>query len=81
MSGEQMEKMFDLFYSTRKGGTGLGLAVVQRIAKAHGAELDVVSSPEIGTTVRVLLPLAGSKAAQTGLSSSPRHSTADVRGY
>ena len=59
MSEEQIDHMFDLFYSTRKGGTGLGLAVVQRIARAHGATLEVISAPRSGTNVRVLLPLAG----------------------
>jgi len=59
MKAEQLEHMFDLFYSTRKGGTGLGLAVVQRIARAHDASLEVVSSPDQGTNVRVLLPAVG----------------------
>ena len=58
MTSDQVEHMFDLFYSTRKGGTGLGLAVVQRIAKAHDARLEVQSSPDRGTRVQVFLPVA-----------------------
>jgi signal transduction histidine kinase len=58
MTAEQVERMFEVFYSTRKGGTGLGLAVVQRIARAHGASLEVISAPETGTRVRVILPLS-----------------------
>lgn len=50
------ERVFEAFYSTRKGGTGLGLAVVRRIARAHGAEIDLESAVGEGTTVRVLLP-------------------------
>jgi len=65
MSSEQLEKMFDLFYSTRKGGTGLGLAVVQRIAKAHDAKLEVVSSPDTGTIVRVVLPPAPRRSSES----------------
>lgn len=56
MSAEQREKMFELFYSTRKGGAGLGLAVVQRIARAHGASLEVLTSPGQGTKVQIALP-------------------------
>ena len=60
-SFDKFKRMFDLFYSTRKGGTGLGLAVVQRIAKAHDAELEVVSSPDRGTRIRVVLAAADSR--------------------
>ena len=68
MTAEQLEHMFDLFYSTRKGGTGLGLAVVQRIARAHDAKLDVVSSPDQGTNVRVVLSVAGNPGSSaTGI--------------
>ena len=56
MSTEQQEKMFELFYSTRKGGAGLGLAVVQRIARAHGADLEVSTTLGQGTKVQVRLP-------------------------
>jgi two-component system OmpR family sensor kinase len=41
-----------------QGGTGLGLAICQSIVRAHGGSLDITSAPEIGTTVRVSLPLA-----------------------
>ncbi len=53
---EERGKIFDLFYSTRKGGTGLGLAVVERIAKAHNGEIEVKSTTGRGTTVILALP-------------------------
>jgi len=53
---EDRERIFELFYSTRKGGTGLGLAVVQRIAQAHGADVEVQTVHGSGTRFR--LPLA-----------------------
>ena len=59
-------KIFDLFYSTRKGGTGLGLAVVQRIAKNHDADLEVESELGRGTTVRLVLPTADEATQQRG---------------
>ena len=58
LSEEERQKIFDLFYSTRKGGTGLGLAVVQRIAQNHGAEIEVDSELGRGTIVRLVLPAA-----------------------
>lgn len=60
MTADQQEKMFELFYSTRKGGTGLGLAVVQRIARAHEADLEVESAPRAGTRIHLKLPAARS---------------------
>ena len=56
---EAMERIFEPFYmvdksrSKKAGGSGLGLALVKRIADAHDAELMVESSFEKGTTVRV----------------------------
>ena len=56
---EAMERIFEPFYmvdksrSKKAGGSGLGLALVKRIADAHDAELTVESSFEKGTTVRV----------------------------
>jgi signal transduction histidine kinase len=52
---EDREKIFEVFYSTRKGGTGLGLAVVQRIARDHDGEIEVHSVPGSGTRIRVVL--------------------------
>jgi signal transduction histidine kinase len=56
MESHERDQIFEAFFSTRRGGTGLGLAVVQRIARAHGAEVEVESAPGAGTTIRVRLP-------------------------
>ncbi|UCC82137.1 MAG: HAMP domain-containing protein [Gemmatimonadota bacterium] len=53
---ENIERVVEPFYSTRPEGTGLGLAIAQRIATAHGGELEIVSTPGAGTTVRLQLP-------------------------
>ena len=56
---QAMERIFEPFYmvdksrSKKSGGSGLGLALVRKIADAHDAELTVESSVEKGTTVRV----------------------------
>ncbi len=57
MSVEDRERAFEPFYSTREDGTGLGLAVVDRIVAAHGGTVVIESSDRPGTTITVRLPL------------------------
>ena len=57
MSVEDRERAFEPFYSTREDGTGLGLAVVDRIVAAHGGTVVIESSDKPGTTITVRLPL------------------------
>jgi len=54
-----LERVFELFFSTRKGGTGLGLAIADRIVRAHGGRIEVASRVGEGTTFRVVLPQGG----------------------
>ncbi len=50
------EQIFDAFVTTRSQGVGIGLAVVKQIVDAHAAQIEVVDTPEGGTTFRVRLP-------------------------
>ena len=54
---EQINRIFEPFYTTRKKGTGLGLMIVQRIVRAHGGRIELESHVGRGTTFRVWLPL------------------------
>jgi signal transduction histidine kinase len=54
---EQLNRIFEPFYTTRKKGTGLGLMIVQRIVRAHGGRIELESNLGRGTTFRVWLPL------------------------
>jgi len=60
MDRETLSRVFEVFFTTKAQGkgTGLGLPTVQRIAENAGGRVEIDSSPGIGTTVRVLLPLA-----------------------
>ena len=46
------------FFTTRSGGTGLGVVIARRIARQHGGALDFDSQPGVGTTARLRLPVA-----------------------
>jgi two-component system sensor histidine kinase HydH len=54
---EEIEKIFEPFYSTKTTGTGLGLAIVKSIVEAHGGQIRVTVCDGGGTEVRLLLPL------------------------
>jgi signal transduction histidine kinase len=54
---DQLNRIFEPFYTTKKKGSGLGLMVVQRIVRAHGGRIDLHSQVGRGTTFRIWLPL------------------------
>lgn len=54
---EQLNRIFEPFYTTKKKGTGLGLMIVQRIVRAHGGRIELESHVGRGTTFRLWLPL------------------------
>jgi PAS domain S-box-containing protein len=65
-----IDRIFNPFFSTKDGGTGLGLALTHKIVEDHGGSIDVRSTPGVGTTFRVVLPL---------MPDAPPDPTLDVR--
>ena len=57
VSTEDVDRLFDPFFSTRESGTGMGLSVVHGIVTGAGGCIDVVSGPADGTTFVIDLPL------------------------
>lgn len=57
MSDAQKEKIQQPFFTTKANGTGLGLAVVQAVARAHHAQVLIRDNPPSGLAVAIVLPL------------------------
>jgi two-component system sensor histidine kinase HydH len=55
--GEDVEKVFEPFFSTKRKGTGLGLAIVHQIVEGHGGDIQVESREGEGTIFRITLPV------------------------
>ncbi|HEY3162276.1 MAG TPA: ATP-binding protein [Vicinamibacterales bacterium] len=55
---EHLSKIFDLYFTTKDHGTGIGLSMVYRIIQLHDGDVEVESTKGRGTTFRVLLPRA-----------------------
>ena len=55
---EHLQRIFDLYFTTKEKGSGIGLSMVYRTVQMHDGEIEVQSTPGSGTTFRVLLPQA-----------------------
>jgi signal transduction histidine kinase len=69
MDQETQEKAFTLFFSSKGTGTGLGLFISDKIARAHGGDIELRSAPGEGT--RFIVSLSRNKPSQDELPSSP----------
>jgi signal transduction histidine kinase len=58
IAAEHLGKIFDLYFTTRDHGTGIGLSMVYRIVQVHDGEIEVQSTPGRGTTFKIVLPKA-----------------------
>jgi two-component system sensor histidine kinase AtoS len=65
IAAEDLDRVFNPFFSTKEGGTGLGLALTHKIVEEHGGSIDVRSTRGAGATFRIVLPLMPDAATDT----------------
>ena len=58
LTPDQARQAFEPLFTTREGGTGLGLTIAARLARAHDASIELTGAPGKGATATVILPLA-----------------------
>ena len=56
MDAETLGKVFQAFYTTKQGGSGLGLPTARKIVEAHGGTIDIETAPGRGTKLTIWLP-------------------------
>jgi signal transduction histidine kinase len=56
IASQELGRIFDMYYTTKEGGSGIGLSMVFRAIHLHDGEIEVQSTPGRGTMFRVLVP-------------------------
>jgi signal transduction histidine kinase len=76
---ENLAKIFDLYFTTKDSGTGIGLSLVYRTVQLHNGDIDVESTPGKGTTFIIKMPKAGPSTGSDVLTPSLRTESRRLR--
>ena len=74
ISADKLNRMFDPFKSFKKGGTGLGMMIIERVLRAHGAEMSVDTKEGEGTAIIIKFPRPGRRIRVLNAASSENDS-------
>ncbi len=67
MTERELRSLFEPFRTSVASGTGLGMAISYRIIQEHGGRIEAESIPDVGTTITVVLPIAGDPEGIAGI--------------
>jgi signal transduction histidine kinase len=70
ISKEQLDRIFDLYYTTKAGGSGLGLPFAMRAIELSGGKIAIDSELGQGTVCKVTIPIAANAPAKSAVSSA-----------
>ena len=76
---ENLAKIFDLYFTTKQSGTGIGLSLVYRTVQLHNGDIDVESTPGVGTTFVIKMPKANPAGVVESQSASLRAESERLR--
>jgi signal transduction histidine kinase len=76
---ENLAKIFDLYFTTKSSGTGIGLSLVYRTVQLHNGDIDVESTPGVGTTFVIKMPKVNPAAVVDAPTPSLRAETDRLR--
>jgi two-component system sensor histidine kinase HydH len=71
MSPDEIERLFEPFYTTKPRGTGLGLTITARLVEQNGGQVTVSSEKGVGSTFVVRLPAVDGRSSEGGASAPP----------
>jgi signal transduction histidine kinase len=74
------EKIFDLYFTTKSGGSGIGLAMTYRILQLHYGSIEVESNPGRGTEFQLRIPLAATEWGRRYLQPAVAHNEEGLSG-
>ena len=67
---EQLDRIFDLYYTTKAGGSGLGLPFAMRAIELNGGKIAIDSEVGQGTVCKITIPIASNAPAKPAVSSA-----------